>query len=187
VDGAPAVGTQPTTVVIGSAVIKARDEVPTSGQYLLWYATDNPVLWAKYQRLGFPVSRIQPDTEFSLEETTNPRWHWNIAGAGLDYRLDAIGNTSTQSPAAPSGNFYFDGPRGDLHLAFTNTATVSPATINADFTQLQPFQALPTGDQFLCIPAKTPPCSEDARGAGFNIVRGSWTSDLTLSPHTSLD
>jgi hypothetical protein len=185
VDGAPAVGAQPTTVVIGSASITARDGAATPGSYILWYGTDNPVLFAKYQRLGFPVSRIQPNTEFSLGETTS-RLHWDIAGEGLDYRLDAVGTEATTQNVPSGSNFYYDSPRGDLHWVFTNDARTSNSVINADFSQLQPL-APPflAQDNLQCVPASLPPCAlptVEAPGAPFtgNYLRGSWTSELTL-------
>jgi hypothetical protein len=186
VNGAPAVGTQPTTVVIGAVQITGRDDKAATGQYILWYGTDNPVLFAHYQRLGLPVSRIHPTIDFSLGETTSDL-HWKIAGAGLDYRLDAVGTESTNVTEFPA-NFYYDGPRGDLHWLFDNTAAVSTASVNADFTQLQPVQnPFLVNSQMICIPTKAPPCDRAATGTSFQYARGSWISNLTLKPHLTLD
>jgi hypothetical protein len=183
-DHSTADAAQPTTVVIGSASITHRGGDPISGQYILWYATDNPVLFAKYQRLGLPVSLLRhQDAQISLGDVTS-NLHWTIAGDGLDYDLSAIG-TETATTTRSTSRWFYDGPRGDLELTFTNTFGVSSAQIIADFSQLQPLVPLLPNETLSCIPAArpSPTCPPAASGVTFpgSYARGSWTSDMTLN------
>lgn len=182
VDGHPSTDAEPTTVVIGSAGISQRDGAPDSGQYILWYGTDNPVLFAMYQRLGLPVSLLpRPSTEFALGDVTS-NLHWTVTGDGLDYDLEAIG-TESATTATSTSHWFYDGPRGDLELAFSNAFRVSSSQIIADFSQLQrlPLLSRPT---LVCIPGAVPAptCPDATSGVSFanSYARGSWTSEMTL-------
>jgi hypothetical protein len=183
--GAPATdGAQPTTVVIGSAPITARDGVPTPGSYLLFYGTDNPVLFSQYQRLGLPVSFI-PHTSSELDlGDVSSTLEWTLAGNGFDYHLKAVGDAAAVTLTGTTANFFYDGRHGDLRLRFANDdLRQSGSRITADLSQLEPLVPLLAQPGLACIPMGIPPCQlQDPPSTLFapSYLRGSWTSTLAF-------
>ena len=101
VDGQPVAGhDKPTTVTIGSAVVTHRDgeQLPTQQQYILWYGTDNPVLFAKLQQTGLPVSFLPGSSGTASSDEGVTTIDWAIRGAGLDYQLQAEGSEPAANP-----------------------------------------------------------------------------------------
>lgn len=175
VDGQPVVGhDKPTTVTIGSAVVTTRDgePLPTSQQqYIVWYGTDNPLLFAKLQQTGLPVSFLPRS---SVEATSNgaiTTVDWAIRGAGLDYDLTAEGAEPVTDPVTSTTTWWYDGPKGNLKITYENLFVKSAAVITADLTGNELLREIVPSPAVLTINGATIP-------AGF--VRGSWTSQVSF-------
>ena len=172
VDGQPVVGRdKPTTVSIGSAVITHRDgvQLPTTQQYIVWYGTDNPVLFAKLRQTGLPVSFLPGSSATAASDGGTTTVEWAIRGAGLDYVQQAEGTWPVTDPRASTSTWRYDGPNGDLRITYDNLLVTSTAVITADFTGnelLSEIIALPT---LLKI-----------NGVQFGSARGSWTSQVSF-------
>jgi hypothetical protein len=175
VDGQPAVGRdKPTTVTIGSAVVTHRDgqQLPSQQQqYIVWYGTDNPVLFAKLQQTGLPVSFLPHSSATITSDGAASTVEWAIRGAGLDYDETAVGTEPTAAPPASTTIWWHDGPEGDLRITYDNQLAVSSAVITADFRSnelLSHIIALPNLLQINGVP--------------FVYIRGSWTSHVSFVP-----
>jgi hypothetical protein len=173
VDGQPVVGrNKPTTVTIGTAAVRTRDGLPLASneqQYILWYGTDNPVLFAKLQQTGLPVSFLPHSSATITSDGATSTVEWAIRGAGLDYDETAVGTEPTAAPAASTTIWWHDGPEGDLRITYDNELAVSAAIITADFRSnelLSHIIALPNLLQINGVP--------------FVYIRGSWTSQVSF-------
>jgi len=147
VDGQPAVGGNgETTVTIGSVQVNKRDEDTLTGfnTYVLWYGTDNPVLFAKFQQLGLPARLLPRGVSATIDQgATQSIVDWAFNVPGLTYKVHAVGSVV---PLAPPGkiSMWFDGPRADLKLTYLNDAA-QPSTLaptEADLTGVEPLVAL---------------------------------------------
>jgi hypothetical protein len=151
---------------IGSAAITARDGAPTTGFYVLWYATDNPVLFAKMQQTGMPVAFL-PRSDCTVEAgPVTCNLNWAIRGAGL--RASCTQSAPSRRPPRPPSalSWYHDGPFGDLRITFHNEMRpVSTAAVTADFTRNEVLQPM------LVSPAVI-------TGVPSPYLRGTWTSEL---------
>lgn len=182
VDGQPVVGRdKPTTVTIGTAAVKARDGVTLAAtpsanaqQYILWYGTDNPVLFAKLQQTGLPVHFLRPSTGTTTDFTstgTSNTLAWDIRWPGLDYTQSVTGPEPTVDPAtrpATTSTFWFDGPQGDLSVTYTNHTISTNAPVTADFRANDVLQPRVLNQGLLVI------------NGSFPYIRGGWTSAVKV-------
>ena len=173
VDGQPVVGhDKPTTVTIGSGVVTHRDGVQlptTQQQYIVWYGTDNPVLFAKLQQTGLPVSFLHGSSATASSDGGTTTVEWAIRGAGLDYVQEAVATEPVTEPVSFISTWWHDGPKGDLRITYNNVLARSTAAVTADFTGnelLSEIIALPT---LLKI-----------NGVSFGYARGSWTGEVSF-------
>jgi hypothetical protein len=172
VDGQPAVGhDKPTTVTIGSAVVTHRDgqQLPSQQQYIVWYGTDNPVLFAKLQQTGLPVSFLPQSSATITSDGATSTLEWAIRGAGLDYDERTVGTEPTAAPQASTSTWWHDGPKGDLRITYNNLSAASSAVINADFRSNELLS------QIIALPNLL-----QINGVAFGYIRGSWTSQVSF-------
>lgn len=181
---------QPTITTVARVGITRRDGVPTPGTYLLWYGTNNRVLFGELERLGLPVYLLTGSTT-----TVNDATHqitWNIRG-GLDYDLPPIVTEPAGDPT-PRGDLvlYYDTADGEnLKMTYTHqvyavrdalpdpAGTLYTPSNPADLTRLTPLTDLLANQASATIPA--PP----ATTARFAFVdRASWDTRVeTLGDH----
>jgi hypothetical protein len=178
VDGQPVVGRdKTTTVTIGSARVNARDGQPllsSQGEYILWYGTDNPVLFAKLQQTGLPVVFLRRSTGSVTSDGVTNTVDWSIAEAGLDYTVSLTGPVPATDPATrpeTSTTWWFDGPKGDLKIIYTNHTLSTPVPVNADFTANAVLKDRVVAPAALVI-----------NGGVFQYIQGGWTSDVSFVP-----
>jgi hypothetical protein len=172
VDGQPAVGRdKPTTITIGSAVVTHRDgqQLPRQQQYIVWYGTDNPVLFAKLQQTGLPVSFLPSSNATVSSNGATSTITRAIRGAGLDYDETAVGTEPTAAQQATISVWWHDGPMGDLRITFSNQFASSTAVITADYRGNEVLSRIIASPNLLQI-----------NGATFVYVRGSWTSEVSF-------
>lgn len=144
VDGAPVVPGPggPTVVSIWSAIISSRDGITTSGSYLLSYATNNPLLFAKLQQSGLPVAFEPASTVEATEGAGAATLTFALRGP-VNYDLTAVATEPTGVAASSSATWFYDSAEGPVTLAFHNSApapTVSAVT--ADFTRFEPYASM---------------------------------------------
>jgi hypothetical protein len=176
VDGQPVVGNdKPTTVTIGSAAVSARDGVSAPSQYILWYGTDNPVLFAKLHQTGLPVSFLPRADATITDNGTTHTVRWALRGAGLDYDLTATNGPEPATdpatgPVTGTTRWWYDGPEGDLLITYTNRIATANAPVTADFT----------GNEMLGAPGNLVAQTSllQISGVAFPYVRGSWASTV---------
>ena len=183
----PALGVdRPTTVSIGAVQVTTRDGEPVSGfaTYVLWYATDNPVVFAQLRALEWPAQQMTPDTEtaFDLGAPNTPSAAaWTVHAPGLDYELRAL--STEPVPVAGGGDVYFfhDSERGDLQLVAHNLALASsPASLQGDLRGAGPLPDLLTNPDLALIPLGIGINPDGVYSApGFRYTRGTWTSEVT--------
>jgi len=172
VDGQPVVAhDQPTTVSIGSATVTHRDgqPLPAPQQYILWYGTDNPVLFGRLQQTGLPVSFLPRSSVAATFEGESATVDWAIRGAGLDYDLHALATEADAVPVTSTSTWWHDSPKGNLRITYDNLIVRSTAVITADFTGnelLAQIIALPSLLKVTNVP--------------FVYVHGSWTSHIAF-------
>ena len=172
VDGQPVVGhAKPTTVTIGSAAVLTRDgqPLPSQQQYIVWYGTDNPVLFAKLQQTGLPVSFLPGSSTTITSAGATTTVEWAIRGAGLDYDEKAVGTEPATAPQASTSTWWHDGPKGDLRITYTNLLAASSAVITADFRSNELLS------QIIALPNLL-----QINGVPFGYIRGSWTSQVSF-------
>lgn len=173
VDGQPAVGRdKPTTISIGSAVVTHRDGQqlpPRQQQYIVWYGTDNPVLFAKLQQTGLPVSFLPRSSATITSNGATSTITRAIRGAGLDYDETAVGIEPTAAPQPSTSVWWHDGPKGDLRITYNNQVASSTAVITADFRSNEVLS------QIIALPNLL-----QINGSTFGYVRGSWTSEVSF-------
>jgi hypothetical protein len=171
VDGQPAVGhDKSTTVTIGSAVVTSRDGQPlpaSQQQYVVWYGTDNPVLFAKLQQTGLPVSFLHGSSATASADAGTTTIDWAIRGAGLDYVEQAVATDPPDEPGASTTTWWYDGPEGDLQITYANQLATSTAVVTADFTRNELLSEIIAQPALLTI-----------NGVRFGYARGSWTAEV---------
>ena len=175
VDAQPVVGQdKPTTVTIGSATVSHRDGQPLPSnqqQYIVWYGTDNPVLFARLQQTGLPVSLLpRARTTVNSGGATITAVDWAIRGAGLDYDENAEGTEPVAAPQVSTSIWWYAGPKGDLRITYSNLLAASSAAITADFRSNELLS------QIVVLPSLL-----QINGASFAYLRGSWTSQITFA------
>src|SRR6478735_3986946 len=182
VDGQPQVGRdKTTTITIGSVSVTSVDGQPTTGftGYVLWYGTDNPVLFAKFHQLGWPVTFL-PATTAVLPQSPQAgdavTAGWAIRGPGIDYDLQVNALEPTTSSASSTVPFLHEGSDGRLlRLAVANqqAGQVSATSTTAQLEGIDLLQPLLTDPRFNTIP-------QPGQVARFPYLRGSWASQLTV-------
>lgn len=133
---------------------------------LLLFATDSPVLAARYRQLGLPVQLLGRDT--TSRTTTgsegSARYVWSLEGSGWDGTVD--GSVPTTLAPVEASTYELVHQTGDtvVHVCYDNVASSTANTVRFDFTNT-PVAAL------AAVPVLPP-------GVEFfgNYVRGSWTA-----------
>ena len=175
VDEQPVVGNDtPTTVTIGSVNVTHRDGVALAQgqqQYIVWYGTDNPVLFAKLQQTGLPVTFLPRSSATVTSDGTTDTASWAIRGAGLDYSQTVTGPEPTAVPREVTTAYWFDGPEGDLVITYRNQLADPPGTVSADF-----------GSNEVLSQIIAQPSQLQINGVAFPYIRGSWTSEVRFVP-----
>ena len=96
---------------------------------------------------------------------------WAIRGAGLDYDEEVVGTEPTAPQATSTGSWWYDGPRGNLKITYTNLLANSTPVITADFTRQGLLSRIITSPTLLRINGVT-----IDRG----YARGSWTAQVSF-------
>ena len=117
VDGLPG---RPTIVSIGT-VLMFREGVPE--EYFLWFATDNPLQFARLQQLGVDAHFIPRST---YSETTDAQGRRQIqvdyvgnGPGGIDHsRTITVLTTPTGEPRTDTSTFYHLGSKGEVRFDY---------------------------------------------------------------------
>jgi hypothetical protein len=140
--------------------------------YALLYATDNPVLAARYRQLGWPVQLLSPRTNLSLVDPADAPQQaaWSLKGPGWDGLVESS-VPSTLNPVE-SSTFELVHQSGDtlLHLCYANLASVTPNTVWFDLSQT------PVADFAALAVLPTDPVKIQFPGWR---IKGGWTATLT--------
>jgi len=172
VEGQPVAGhDKPTTVTIGTAPVISRDgeQFPSQEQYIIWYGTDNPVLFAKLQQTGLPVSFLPRSSTTITSDNGITTVDWAIRGAELNYDERAVWTEQTTELVTPTTTWWHDGPKGDLRITYDNRFMRSTAVLTADFT-----------DNDLLSDLIAQPTLLNINQVPFPFVRGSWSSQVSF-------
>jgi len=194
IDGQPVVGgNRPTTISIGSVAVNTLDGTTLAGgfnAYILWFGTDNPVLFAKYQQLGLPVRFLKPDTGTTTTLTTDgaiTAIDWAIRNPGINYDVVTKGAIEPPTTTRQGADifFWYDTGAHDLRLTYHNTAIrpSSSAPVRADLrgatlaTDLMRIKDATVAGGPLIPPSEDPDAT-----INLAYTRGSWTAVLKLDP-----
>ena len=158
-----------TTTVIYSATL-----LDGTG-YVLLYATDNPVLAARYRQLGWPVQLLSPGT--NTTPVTSPdgcqRQVWSLEGPGWDGTVNGSVPATLNPAASSTFELVHQSNATVLHLCFANESAVTPNLLwfdlsNTPVANLAAVSVLPanvqlggwyiTGRQTVTL--TTQPCAE---------------------------
>ena len=162
-----------TIVTLGRAVITARDGTPAAGSYLLWLATDNPGLAARYRQVGVPASYV-PMSSWSTTTSTSGLVSTTIEVVDAD-----LGHTlESSAPVAPvpvpvdppNGPIvFYEGSKGSVRMTIVNTELGSAgARVWGDLSVVPAIAPL-VNPQFATMVGTNFPAG---------AVRGSWTSTV---------
>jgi len=165
-------------VSLGAVRISTRDGVPApdaASYYLLWIATDDPVLLARYRQLGLPAQPL--DGSWSASDPAAGPYELSFTtGGSIAHTVSSVADAAPEPvPVTDSGiTLYAEGDRsGEVVLAYENSLLgQASARITADFTAhsvLAPIIALP---RLLTISGVVFPSGS---------VRGSWTVTVARS------
>ncbi|MFH8252684.1 hypothetical protein ACH3VR_20115 [Microbacterium sp. B2969] len=154
-----------TQISMGGIAVTTRDGERVDGAYYLVYlATDNPVLAARYRQVGLPAT-FTPGLSATVSDTAASPFEVSFDAPTARYAVAATAPAAPVVVPATSGlELYFEGGSGGVLLSYENKAGGSVAAqLTADYREhsiLAPIIALPR----LLQPV----------GAPFPIVRGDW-------------
>jgi hypothetical protein len=175
---------RPTITTIGAVRLRSRAGVPTSGSYLLWYGTNNKVLFDKLDRIGLPVF-FMPESTSTADEATH-QILWKIRGQqDYDVPVTVPADRGAQTPANDLVLYYDTADGRSLRWTYTDqlmevrngTATIPPLAtaanrIDVSRLELAGWLALPT--------LKTIPATNLTTSVGVQFIRGSWNSHVEV-------
>lgn len=168
-----------TTTLIVSASFNAVDGAPRTGVYVLWHATDNPVLFARYQQLGWPIELLSPESTFEAgtTEAGSPQFAFTFAGAGWDHSLTAVPTTAPGPVTRSTASYWHDvsvedhtsdsGQAGTVsyRICYVNDASLGRAAVTGDLRTTP-----------LASVTAVPPLLDNYGGF---LLEGGWSSTLT--------
>jgi hypothetical protein len=117
---------RPTIVSLGTVAVNRDGQAAT---LILWFGTDNPILFARLRQLGADVHFIPRST---YDETVDAAGRRQIAvryvddgPGGLDYDrtitlIDRVTTPPGNVPRTSTGRFWHLGSRGELSVVFEN-------------------------------------------------------------------
>lgn len=159
-----------TQISIGAIAVSKRDAVPVSGAYyLLYLATDNPVLAARYGQVGLPA-RFDRGLSATVSEVSASPFEVSFAAPTIGYHVTAVALSAPLPIAlAQDGpSLFYEGGSGEVRLSYRNTmGAASAALVTGDYREhevLAPIIALPR----LLEPT----------GAPFPVARGDWDATV---------
>jgi len=177
---------RPTITTIGAVPLQSRDGVATTGSYLLWYGTNNRVLFDKLDRIApdFPVF-FMPDSVSTVTEATH-QVLWQIRGEqDYDVPVTVPADTSAQTKRNDVV-FYYDTVDGrSLRWTYTDqfqeirsgTATTPPLATPAEPIDLSRMELA----DWLVLPSlQTIPATNVTTSVGVTFIRGSWNSHVEV-------
>jgi hypothetical protein len=157
-----------TTFILSAALLNGTS-------YVLLYATDNPVLAARYRQLGWPVELLTPKTGsiWTTGRDGSPREVWSLQGPGLDGTVDGSVPATLDPAEASTFELVHESNGTLLHLCYANFSSSTPNTVWFDLsnTPAAKFVARPALD----IDSET---HIKVEISGYYGV-GGWTATLT--------
>jgi hypothetical protein len=159
-----------TQISIGAIAVTSRGGVPVNrGYYLVYLATDNPALAARYRQVGLPAA-FTPGLSAAVSDVAASPFEVSFIAPTAQYTLTAV-SAMAPSPvpvAADGPNLFYEGGSGEVLLSYHNhTGAAVSAGVTADYRQheiLAPIIALPR----LLQPAGVP----------FPLIRGDWDATV---------
>jgi hypothetical protein len=137
-----------TTVIYSASLLDGTG-------YVLLYATDNPVLAARYRQLGWPVELLTPGTSSKpvIRPDGSERQVWSLKGPGWDGVVDGSVPASLSPVTSSTFELVHETDGTVLYLCYANEASVTPNVVWFDLsnTPVADFAAvpvLPTGFEF---------------------------------------
>jgi hypothetical protein len=142
----------PVVTVIVSTSVTLPDG--TSEQYVLFYATDNPIQFAALKRLGWPVDLLKRASSCSVTRDATGQvnsMHLTVVGSGWDHELTVLATAPVPEPEQGPAVYYRDVDGVLLKLCYQNNFGVAPATVAGDLTKT-PLASITPSVQSFSIP-----------------------------------
>jgi len=160
-----------TQISMGAIAVTSRDDVPVGPGhfYLVYLATDNPVLAARYQQVGLPAT-FSPGLSATVSDAAASPFEVSFFSPIAQYSLMAVSAMAPAPvPATGGPNLFHEGGSGEVLLSYNNKmlGTATGTFVTADYRQheiLAPIIALPRLLQIA--------------GPGFAILGGDWDATV---------
>jgi hypothetical protein len=126
----------PVVTVIVSTPVTLPDG--TAADYVLFYATDNPIQFAALKRLGWPVDLLRQASSGSVTRDDTGQidsLHLTVLGSGWDHELTVLATAPVGEPEQSTAVYYRDVDGALLKLCYENNLDVVPATVTGDLRE----------------------------------------------------
>ena len=155
----------PTTTVIVSALFTAIDGSPARGGYVLDYATDNGVVFADYQRQGWPATLLGSPVTYLVSPLPDgaDSISLDVAHGGWEHAIDAVTTSPWSTVAHSTATFRHDTDQASLLLCYANDTARRSVILAGDLSRT-PLASLTPAPAFTA-----------ANGAAFT---GGWSASL---------
>ena len=169
VDSADGHAGRPTIVSIGT-VLMYREGVPA--EYILWYGTDNPLLFARLQQLGVDAHFIPRSTYSETDDEQGRRQirvdYVGNGPGGIDHtRTITVLTAPTGTTREDTSTFYHLGSRGEVRFDYALLLEAN-GTANVCFEVGEESLPLHYGITSFCYPGTR------------TFFRGGWTGTIQL-------
>jgi len=159
----------PTTTVIVSALFTAIDGSPARGGYVLDYTTDNGVVFAAYQQLGWPATFLGSPVTFLVSALPDgaDSISLDVAHGKWEHAIDAMTTTPLSTVGHSTATFRHDTHQASLQLCYDNNTARRSVILAGDLSRT-PLASLTPAPAFTA-----------ANGAAFT---GGWSASLGTDP-----